>query len=91
MPSACGYERVQDFEEVRNDPQAAYAQVFHRAQVGDTEATAVNHPIRYDGQPPAYKGHPLRPGQHTREVLGELGYAKDEIDDLIDRGTVAAA
>ncbi len=85
------YERVQDFEDVRNDPQAAYARVFQRAPVGDNEATAVNHPIRYDGQPPAYKGHLLRPGQHTREVLGELGYAKDEIDGLIDRGTVAAA
>lgn len=85
------YERVQDLEEVRNDPQAAYARVFQKVKVGDVEATAVNHPVRYDGDPPSYKNHLLAAGQHTREVLGELGYDENGIDELIGAGTVAVA
>jgi crotonobetainyl-CoA:carnitine CoA-transferase CaiB-like acyl-CoA transferase len=32
-----------------------------------------------------------RAGQHTREVLVELGYGDDEIDDLVARGIIASS
>ena len=85
------YERIQDLEDVREDPQAAYARIFQKVPVGDTEATAINHPVRYDGDPPPYRNHLLAAGQHTREVLGELGYDAPAIDGLIDDGIVAVA
>ncbi len=83
------YERVQDLEEVRNDPQAAYARIFQKVKVGDVEATAINHPVRYDGDPPPYSNHLLAAGQHTREVLAVLGYDENGIDALIDGGAAA--
>lgn len=85
------YEKVQDFDDMRDDPQAAYAQLFAEMPVGGETVTVINHPIRYDGAPPPCKGVALKAGQHTREVLAGLGFATDEIDGLIERGAVAAA
>lgn len=85
------YERVQDFDDMRNDPQAEYAQIFHEVPVGKSKATLINHPIRYDGEPPPFKGMPLDPGEHTREVLGEIGFTSPEIDELIMENAVGVA
>ena len=30
-------------------------------------------------------------GEHTRETLGEIGYAADEINELIDAGVIRQA
>ena len=82
------YEKVQDFDEVRTDPQADYAQAFLDIPVKDETATLVNHPIHYDGAPPPFRNMPLEPGQDTRAVLAELGYSEREIDDLVEQGAV---
>ncbi len=48
-------------------------------------------PVKFSETPgEVAMGAPLY-GQHTRAVLGEHGYAKAEIDALIDRGAVIAA
>jgi crotonobetainyl-CoA:carnitine CoA-transferase CaiB-like acyl-CoA transferase len=44
------------------------------------------HPVRYDGAAPALRRHPPKQGQHTREVLAELGYTPQEIDGYVERG-----
>ena len=44
--------------------------------------------VEFSGTPTGpYSPAPLA-GQHTREVLGRIGYRSDEIDDLIGRGVV---
>jgi len=84
------YERCLDFEEMRNDPQADYAQLFRRVPVSDdAEATLVNHPVRYDGQPPEFKRISLEPGADTREVLRDIGLSEPDIDGLLDKAIVA--
>jgi crotonobetainyl-CoA:carnitine CoA-transferase CaiB-like acyl-CoA transferase len=50
----------------------------------------VNHPNRYDGQVPPLRRLAIEIGEDTREVLGELGYARGEIDDLIASGAITA-
>jgi crotonobetainyl-CoA:carnitine CoA-transferase CaiB-like acyl-CoA transferase len=85
------YEKVQDFDDMRTDPQAAYAGIFLETAVGGEPVTLINHPNRYDGAPPPCKGLPLKAGEDTRAVLAEIGYDAAEIDALIACGAVAAA
>ena len=53
--------------------------------------TLINHPLRYDGSVPAFRGVPLEPGADSLELLAELGYSADEQRRLVDGGIVGAA
>jgi crotonobetainyl-CoA:carnitine CoA-transferase CaiB-like acyl-CoA transferase len=44
----------------------------------------IGHCVRLSATPLANKGPSARLGQHTRELLGELGYTTEEIDGLLD-------
>jgi alpha-methylacyl-CoA racemase len=44
---------------------------------------------RFGRTPGAIAGAPPWPGQHTREVLGELGIAPDRVEELLRAGVVA--
>ncbi|MBX3638103.1 MAG: CoA transferase [Rubrivivax sp.] len=46
-------------------------------------------PITLDGQRLPVREGPPKSGEHTRDVLGALGYAPAEIDDLVARAAVA--
>jgi hypothetical protein len=46
-------------------------------------------PVHFHGTPCSVKKHPPLQGEHTRELLTELGYGKDEIDHLIGKGLAA--
>ena len=84
------YERVQDYDDLGNDPQVHHNQVFRKIEVKEGTATLVNHPLRYDGKIPEFKGIPLEAGQHSREVLAELGYGKSDIDRLLEAKVIFA-
>lgn len=85
------FEKVQDFDEVRADPQAAYAKIFREVHLDGETAVLVNHPIRYDGEPPEYRCMPLRAGQDTRTILAEVGYTAPEIESMVAAGAVGVA
>ena len=84
------YERVRDYEDLRTDPQTAHARVFREVPVGNSTATLVNHPIRYNGKVPEMRRLTLLPGENSREIMGELGYGQPEIDALVEAGVVIA-
>jgi crotonobetainyl-CoA:carnitine CoA-transferase CaiB-like acyl-CoA transferase len=84
------YERVQDYDDLSNDPQALHNQVFREIEVKGGTATLVNHPLRYDGKIPQYKEIPFEVGQHSREVLTELGYGEADIDRLLEAKVIFA-
>jgi crotonobetainyl-CoA:carnitine CoA-transferase CaiB-like acyl-CoA transferase len=46
----------------------------------------VGQPLQVEGRPPAPPRHPPLLGEHTVPVLAELGFAPDEIDDLLHAG-----
>ena len=55
------------------------------------EADLVRLPIRFDGRPLAWRRQAPRLGEHTVEILRELGYEMGGIDALITDGDVAVA
>ena len=82
------FERVQDYDALRADPQVVYNECFREVPVGDRTATLVNHPLRYDGELPGYEGMPFAVGAHSREILAELGYDEDRIEDLVTQEVI---
>ena len=81
--------RVNGYDEVLDDPQVAANQSiveFDDPAAGHVRALA--HPIRYDGRVPGVRRIPPSLGEHTGEVLQELGYKSTEIDNLRQRGAV---
>ena len=82
------FARVQDYGDLRTDPQIIANQVFREVPVGRGKATLVNHPLRYDGQVPELRHLATRCGQDGREILGELGFSAEEVEALFARQVV---
>jgi crotonobetainyl-CoA:carnitine CoA-transferase CaiB-like acyl-CoA transferase len=81
--------RVNGYEEVLTDPQVAANQSileFDHPEAGHVRALA--HPVRYDGEAPALRRVPPSVGEHTGEVMRELGYESADIDSLRQSGAV---
>lgn len=91
-PAGIWYSKVYDFDEVADDPQAEALGAFSHVDLNDgTPVTLVNHPIRYDGEVPPLRLKATKIGEHTREILEELGMTAKQIDDLLSRGVVRAS
>ena len=87
---AIWYARVQNYEDLKRDPQAIHNQVFREVPVGDQTATLVNHPLRYDGEVPELRHLAIEIGEDGRDILAELGYSPGETETLIDDKVIFA-
>jgi crotonobetainyl-CoA:carnitine CoA-transferase CaiB-like acyl-CoA transferase len=85
---AIWYQRVQEYDELPDDPQIRHNEVFREVPVKRGRAILVNHPNRYDGAVPPLRHLALEIGADSREVLGELGYGADEIERLLASGAI---
>ncbi|MPZ97957.1 MAG: CoA transferase [Dehalococcoidia bacterium] len=84
---ACG--PVQTYEGVAQDPQVLandYITEMDHPTLGPTRV--VNTPIALSETPVEVKGPPPELGQHTEEVLLELGYDWPQIIELRDAGAI---
>ena len=84
-----GAHEFNGYDEVLADPQVAANQSiveFDDPAAGRVRALA--HPIRYDGRAPGVRRVPPSVGEHTSEVLQELGYKNNEIESLRQRGAI---
>ena len=83
----CG--RVQTITDVINDPQAwennFFTEVDHPAA---GRIKVINTPAIFEGTPASVKSPAPELGQHTEEVLLELGYTWDELVKLKEQGVI---
>jgi formyl-CoA transferase len=75
--------------EVVDDPQVAHNGIFQKlSHPAEGDVMNVRRPVLYDGDRDAGDRPPPTLGQHTREVLTELGLAADDIESLVSDGVV---
>ena len=83
----CCFTGVIAPEGLRDDPQ-----IQARGMVGVTDEGApwMRSPVRLGGDEIDLRSAPAY-GAHTRELLAEIGYATEELDQLIDAGVIRQA
>jgi crotonobetainyl-CoA:carnitine CoA-transferase CaiB-like acyl-CoA transferase len=80
---------VQDFADLEHDPQVAQAGLIQAVPHPDGgEVRVVGVPMRFGRTPGTVRTGPPAVGQHTDEVLGELGYSGDQLRALHEEGVV---
>jgi formyl-CoA transferase len=83
---------IYDVAEVVSDPQAADQHLVRTAphsRLGEVQVTGM--PYHFDSEAPEIRHGPPVLGEHSTEVLRELGYGDEDVRALIDSGAVAAA
>jgi crotonobetainyl-CoA:carnitine CoA-transferase CaiB-like acyl-CoA transferase len=79
------HERVRNYDDLLDDPQARHNEAFREIEVpGGASALLVNHPLRYDGELPAYRRMPFQAGQDSLAILQRLGLSEVECRALAD-------
>ncbi|TKT74408.1 CaiB/BaiF CoA-transferase family protein [Aquamicrobium sp. LC103] len=84
------FERVQSYDELAEDRQAAHMGAFREYEVDGRKIRLIAHPLRYDGALPGIDTMPLSPGCDSRAILSEIGLSESEIDRLAEDGVIAS-
>ncbi|MEX2540530.1 MAG: CoA transferase [Trueperaceae bacterium] len=80
---------VQDFEALVNDPQVRHNELIRTVEhpvAGEVKVVGI--PVRFSETPGAIKRGPPAVGQHSTEILDELGYSATGIDQLRAEGVI---
>jgi crotonobetainyl-CoA:carnitine CoA-transferase CaiB-like acyl-CoA transferase len=81
---------IYEFDEVFQDPQVRHLGVVAEMdQPGYGRVRMVNFPVRASTTPARLTRPAPLLGEHTAEVLGELGMSRDEIEKLAASGAIA--
>ena len=84
--------RVNTFDDVAKDPQIACNKMIvemEHKQAGSLKLLGT--PVRLHSTPPRLQRCPPDLGEHTRDVVSELGYSDEHIADLQEKGVFGRA
>lgn len=87
--NAIWYSPVNGYKDIVTDPQVKWNNsilTFEHPDAGETKV--LNHPVRYEHYETGIYRVPPRIGEHTDEILAELGLTSEEIDALLREGIV---
>ena len=83
---------IQDIGQVADDPQVRASGMLDPCpHPRIPNYRNLGFPLRFNGDRPALRSVPPLAGEHTREVLEELEYSREEIDSLARNGSVVMA
>lgn len=82
---------VRYYDDLPEDPQLQHVQAFAKVNVRGREIQLLNHPNRYDGEVPPIRFIACEIGEHSEEILAELGYDQAAQTRLVKSGSVLAA
>jgi crotonobetainyl-CoA:carnitine CoA-transferase CaiB-like acyl-CoA transferase len=85
-------QRMNTIEDILADPHLhaiGYFSVREHPSEGRIRTLAV--PSEWSESKPEYRRHAPRLGEHTREVLAELGYSEGKVNELLASGAARAA
>jgi crotonobetainyl-CoA:carnitine CoA-transferase CaiB-like acyl-CoA transferase len=83
------YQKVQTPLEVVNDPQALANDFFTEVDhPSGRKIKFIASPAKFSGTPASIKATAPEIGQHTEEVLLEMGYSWDDLIALKDKGVI---
>jgi formyl-CoA transferase len=81
---------LSDYDDVANDPQMAATEVFVEVeQPPHGRFRTINSPISLSDVDKVPPRPAPRLGEHSRQVLQDVGYSEQEIADLVSNGVVA--
>jgi len=76
---------VQNLREALDDPQARARNMVVEDERGWEH---IGNPLRFEREPPQPDFSTAIPGEHSAQILEELGYSETEIDALSEDGTI---
>jgi crotonobetainyl-CoA:carnitine CoA-transferase CaiB-like acyl-CoA transferase len=83
------FSPVNNLEEALQDPQIQHRGLWFKGQHPvDGEIGQMAFPIKFSADQPGWRMPPPSYGEHTEEILKELGYSDEEIADLGARGII---
>ena len=80
---------VNSIDEVFSDPQVLardMLQSIPHPGLASGEVRLAGFPVKLSATPASARRHPPRLGEHTEEILSELGYSAAEVDALVTSG-----
>jgi crotonobetainyl-CoA:carnitine CoA-transferase CaiB-like acyl-CoA transferase len=75
--------------ELPDDPHIRARDLLISHDLGDGVGTHIGFPVKMRNHPPSLRHQAPRLGEHTAELLRELGVADDEIDRMMRTGAIA--
>jgi formyl-CoA transferase/CoA:oxalate CoA-transferase len=86
----CG--RLMQIDQIIQDPHVQQRKII--AEIEDSQKRKVNlikTPIFTSGEAPKIRRRPPLIGEHTSEILQEVGYSQEEIKKMLDKGVAIQA
>jgi crotonobetainyl-CoA:carnitine CoA-transferase CaiB-like acyl-CoA transferase len=80
---------VNSVDEVYADPQVVHREMLQRLAhpgLSSGEVRLAGFPVKLSANPATARRHPPRLGEHTEEVLAELGYTAADIEGFVASG-----